>query len=67
MNQGCLLWAIECPTHPMTIWVKAGNKTETTAYWVVQAIIKVEARVRTNAHSHDQMGSNNGWTLLNIF
>lgn len=67
INSGCLLWAIECPTQPITIWVKACKRIPTNAYWVVQAIIKVAKSVTVNATSHDHNGSNRGYTFLNIF
>jgi hypothetical protein len=56
MNKGCLLWAIEWPTQPLTIWVKAKHKMLKIADSVVQAIINVANNVIDNAISHPQMG-----------
>lgn len=67
MNNGCLLWAIEWPIHPLTIWVKAKSNVLNTALPVVQAINKVANNATDNAISHPQIGSNKGLTLLKIF
>lgn len=67
MNNGCLLWAIEWPTHPLTIWVKAKSNVLKTAFPVVQAINKVDNKAIDNAASHPHNGSNKCLTLSKIF
>ncbi len=66
-NNGCLLWAIECPTQPTTIWVKAKRMILTLAYWVVQAIKNVVASKTNKAASNDQIGWYKCWIFLAMF
>lgn len=66
INQGCLLWAIECPTHPLTIWVNPNNIILIIAYWVVQAINKVDNNKTVKATSHDHNGSYKCYIFFHI-
>jgi len=56
MKIGCLLWAIECPTQPTTIWVKPNKKMLNKAIWVVQAIKNVQAKLIIRAAYIVQIG-----------
>ena len=67
IKRGCLLWAIECPTQPTTIWVKPKRIMLIKAYSVVHAIKKVARRVTERAISHSHNGSKRCSTFLNIF